>query len=75
MFGLSNLVDNLKKKENESSVTEKRKKVLAGLENFGTKLYDQMEEGIFPWLAQGGVSVPVAIPVYNPKHGFGRLTQ
>lgn len=47
----------MKKKKNESSVTEKRKKVLAGLENFGMKLYDQMEEGVFPWIKMPSRSI------------------
>lgn len=40
----------MKKKKNESSVTEKRKKTLTSLRKLGAKLYDQMEEGVFPWI-------------------------
>lgn len=45
------------KKENESSVTDKRKKTLTGLRNFGAKLYGQMEEGVFPWIKMPSRSI------------------
>ena len=41
----------MRKKEIESLAEEKRKKVLTGLENFGMKLYNQMQEGAFPWIS------------------------
>jgi len=45
------------KKENERSVTDKRKKTLTGLRNFGAKLYGQMEEGVFPWIKMPSRSI------------------
>jgi len=45
------------KKENESSVTDKRKKTLTGLRDFGAKLYGQMEEGVFPWIKMPSRSI------------------
>jgi DNA topoisomerase-6 subunit A len=40
----------LKKKETESSAKEKKKVVLSDLRGFGSKLYNQMDGGSFPWV-------------------------
>ena len=40
----------MKKKETESSAKEKKKVVLSDLRGFGSKLYNQMDGGSFPWV-------------------------
>jgi len=40
----------LKKEKVESSAMERKKEVLTNLENFGSRLYGQMEKGSFPWI-------------------------
>jgi len=54
-----------KKKETETSVTGKRKEVLAGLTDFGKKLYDQMNQGVFPWIKMPSRSIENIF--YNPE--------
>jgi len=47
----------LKKKEIESSAKERRREVLRNLRRFGTKLYGQMENGVFPWIKMPSRSI------------------
>jgi DNA topoisomerase-6 subunit A len=49
----------LKKKETETetSVIGKRKEVLANLMNLGKKLYEQMNQGVFPWIKMPSRSI------------------
>jgi len=44
-------------KEIKGSATERKKEILTNLENFGTKLYDQMEKGYFPWIEMPSRSI------------------
>jgi len=44
-------------KEIKGSATERKKEVLNNLENFGEKLYDQMEKGYFPWIEMPSRSI------------------
>ena len=37
-----------KRKKHKSSILERRKEVLAGLSNLGSRIYDQMDKGSFP---------------------------
>jgi DNA topoisomerase-6 subunit A len=55
----------LKKKESETSATGKRKEVLAGLTDFGKKLYVQMNQGVFPWIKMPSRSIENIF--YNPE--------
>jgi len=38
----------LEQKKHKSSITERKKEVLSGLENLGVKIYDQLDSGYFP---------------------------
>jgi len=55
----------LKKKETETSVTGKKKEVLADLKDFGKKLYAQMSQGVFPWIKMPSRSIENIF--YNPE--------
>jgi len=55
----------LKKKETETSITGKKKEVLANLTNFGKILYDQMNQGVFPWIKMPSRSIENIF--YNPE--------
>ena len=46
-----------KKRENETSATGKKKEILTNLTSFGKKLYDQMNQGIFPWIKMPSRSI------------------
>ena len=54
-----------KKKETETSVAGKRKEVLASLTDLGKKLYDQMDQGVFPWIKMPSRSIENIF--YNPE--------
>jgi len=47
----------LKKGEIKSSAIERKKEVLTNLENFGERLYGQMEKGTFPWIEMPSRSI------------------
>jgi len=47
----------LKKEKIKSSAAERKKDILTGLINFGATLYDQMEEGDFPWIKMPSRSI------------------
>jgi len=47
----------LKKREIKSSAMERKKEVLRNLENFGERLYSQMEKGTFPWIEMPSRSI------------------
>jgi len=47
----------LKKGEIKSSAMERKKEVLKNLENFGERLYGQMEKGTFPWIEMPSRSI------------------
>jgi DNA topoisomerase-6 subunit A len=55
----------LKKKETEDSVTERKKEVLADLTGLGKKLYEQMSQGVFPWIKMPSRSIENIF--YNPE--------
>jgi len=55
----------MKKKETETSAIGKRKEVLADLTDFGKKLYDQMNQGVFPWIKMPSRSIENIF--YNPE--------
>ena len=55
----------MKKKETETSITGKKKEVLANLTNFGKILYDQMNQGVFPWIKMPSRSIENIF--YNPE--------
>ena len=55
----------MKKKETETSVTGKRKEVLADLTDLGKKLYEQMSQGVFPWIKMPSRSIENIF--YNPE--------
>jgi len=55
----------LKKKETETSVAGKRKEVLADLTDLGKKLYEQMSQGVFPWIKMPSRSIENIF--YNPE--------
>jgi len=44
---------------------ERKKEVLASLTNFGVRLYDQMEEGVFPWIKMPSRSIENIL--YSPE--------
>jgi DNA topoisomerase-6 subunit A len=43
----------LEQKKHKSSIVEKKNEVIGSLKNFGTKIYDQLDSGVFP-----SISVP-----------------
>jgi DNA topoisomerase-6 subunit A len=47
----------LKKEQIKSSAAERKKEVLTNLIDFGANLYDQMEEGEFPWIKMPSRSI------------------
>jgi DNA topoisomerase-6 subunit A len=47
----------LKKEDIRGSATERKKEILTSLENFGAKLYEQMERGYFPWIEMPSRSI------------------
>jgi DNA topoisomerase-6 subunit A len=55
----------LKKKETETSIIGKRKEVLADLTKFGKKIYEQMNQGVFPWIKMPSRSIENIF--YNPE--------
>ena len=55
----------MKKKETETSVAGKRKEVLADLTDLGKKLYEQMSQGVFPWIKMPSRSIENIF--YNPE--------
>jgi len=55
----------MKKKETETSVTGKKKEVLKDLTNFGKGLYEQMSQGVFPWIKMPSRSIENIF--YNPE--------
>jgi len=55
----------LEKKEIKVSASEKKKEVLASLENLGALLYKQMQQGIFPWIKMPSRSIENIF--YNPE--------
>jgi len=55
----------MKKKETETPITEKKKEVLANLTDFGKNLYEQMNQGVFPWIKMPSRSIENIF--YNPE--------
>jgi DNA topoisomerase-6 subunit A len=55
----------LRKEKTKSSAAEKKKEVLTNLINFGANLYDQMEEGEFPWIKMPSRSIDNIL--YSPE--------
>lgn len=53
------------KKKTETPVIGKRKEVLASLTDFGKKLYEQMSQGVFPWIKMPSRSTENIF--YNPE--------
>jgi DNA topoisomerase-6 subunit A len=47
----------LRKEKTKSSAAERKKEVLTNLIDFGANLYDQMEEGEFPWIKMPSRSI------------------
>jgi len=54
----------LKKKETDTSVAEKKKEILEDLTGLGGKLYEQMNQGVFPWIKMPSRSIENIF--YNP---------
>ena len=52
-------------KKIKSSAMERKKEVLASLTNFGARLYDQMDEGVFPWIKMPSRSIENIL--YSPE--------
>ena len=52
-------------KKIRSSAIERKKGVLTGLTNFGAGLYDQMDEGVFPWIKMPSRSIENIL--YSPE--------
>ncbi len=52
-------------KKIRSSAMERKKEVLKGLTNFGEGLYDQMDEGVFPWIKMPSRSIENIL--YSPE--------
>jgi len=47
----------MKRKRTKSSAIERKKEVITNLANFGTTLYGQMDEGVFPWIKMPSRSI------------------
>jgi len=47
----------MKRKRTKSSAVERKKEVITNLANFGTTLYGQMEDGVFPWIKMPSRSI------------------